>query len=267
MLIPVLTKLTIAKGATSITLKDATGAYNVSTNPGGYGSPNMDSPPVAIGFTFREWSATIPYASLVTDDSGTIAALVSPTGYELAATVISATLFNDGIQQIKYYPFKAFTGTYALVSGSKVITATGYNPTTLGDEYVAALVLSGADVIKSKVLLLTDRDTWTSTTFSVDTAWGDSNVSGYHIMFATEADLKLLITDGLIACLSTKIATLPTKKRCDHKLIDEIIDLTMWRIAAEGKFECEDFDGANQLITKAYELCSWCNRNTGCVTC
>jgi len=266
MLIPIITKLSVGAGAVSVTLADTTGAYNASTNPGGYGTPNPSTPPAKVGFTFRNWDDAAPYANLVTADSTFISELMSGAGHKILNTDLGITAFREGVQQIKYYSFEPFSGTYALVNGGSTITTTGFDPTTLNSNYIAALVLDGSGVIASKVLLLGDRTTWTSSTFTVTAPWTGSSVSGYGIMFATEADLKILIRDATQKCIGGKVGKLADMECCDRKIIDKLTDITMWFIAADIKMQCGDFDGAHSMILKAYTECNYCISGD-CKTC
>lgn len=268
MLVPVIKKIAIEKGAASITLADTTGVYDVNTNPGGYGTPNMPSPPHAVGITWRFWGETLPYSNWVTDDGSTINELVSVNGHKFlpANLGLTITVFNDGVHHIKYYPFLLFTGSYAFVQGSSTVSVIGFNPTTLDSKYVAALVLDGSGVVKSNVVLLKSRDQWTSTTFIIDAKWPAASVTGYQIMFATEADLKLLITSATDKCLSAKVGKVSEMKSCDTRVVDKLVNLTMWKISADVKMQCTDYTGAHELITKAYKECVYCISND-CTSC
>lgn len=273
MLIPLISKLAVAKKALSVTLRDITGVYNVTTNPGGYGSPNAVSPPGIIGLTFRQWDATVPYSNFVTSDSSDIAELISGTGHEFLATDLGLTLFQEGVNHIKYYPFEPVIAstTFSVVLGSKVITkvtpsAGAFDPTALGDEYIAAILINSGGAIVSKVLLLGDRDDWTSTTLTVDTTWAGTTGTGYTIRFATEADLKILIKESTENCLAGKIGKVAKMECCEDKVVDKLTDLTMWMFAAEVKLQCLDYQGANDLVLAAYKECTYCI-SPDCLTC
>lgn len=275
MLIPLISKLAVAKKALSVTLRDITGAYNVTTNPGGYGTPNIASPPGVIGLTFRQWDSTTPYINFVTSDSTDITELLASTGHEFLAEDLGLTKFEDGVNHIKYYPFEPAIAstTFSVVAGSKTITKVTpsggvFDPTALGDEYIAAILIDsgGGGAIASKVLLLGDRDDWTTTTLTVDTAWAGITGTGYTIQFATEADLKILIKESTEACIAGKVGKISKMDCCDRKVIDKLTDLTMWMFSAAVKLQCEEYQAANDLVLAAYKECTYCI-SPDCLTC
>lgn len=273
MLIPLISKLSVAKKALGITLRDITGAYDVSTNPGGYGTPNITSPPEAVGFTFRQWDATTAYLNFVTSDSADITELISSTGHEFLATDLGLTKYLEGVNQIKYYPFDPVvaSSTFSVVAGSKTITLVTptlglFDPTTLDAAYVAVVLINSGGSFASKVLLLGDRTDWTTTTFTVDTAWAGATGTDYTLRLATEADLKILVKEGTEACIAGKIGKLAKMDCCDRKVIDKLTDLTMWMFSAVVKLQCEDYQGANDLVLAAYKECTYCI-SQDCLTC
>ncbi len=273
MLVPLISKLAVAKKALSVTLRDITGAYNVSTNPGGYGTPNIASPPGTVGFTFRQWDATTPYINYVTSDSASIVELLSSDGHELLASIIGLTKFQEGVNHIKYYPFDPVVASseFSVVNGSKTITLVTptlgmFDPTALDAAYIAVILIDDGGALASGILLLGNRDDWTSTTFTVDTAWGGNTGDGYTIKLATEADLKILIKESTEACIAGKIGKIAEMECCENKVVEKLTDLTMWMFAATVKLQCEDYSGANDLVLKAYNECTYCI-SPDCLTC
>ncbi len=262
MLSPVLSLIAKDKEAGSVTLRDTTGAYNVSTNPGGYGSPNPTSPPARVGFTFRYWDEDDPYSNQVIADSGIITALLGTDGYTFTGTMLGLSdgLLLSAVHHIKYYVFEAQGGvTAALVNGSKKITLTGLDPTSINAAYKAIIILTGVDVIKTTVLLLDRSEIWTSTELYVNTAWSLDTVSGYHIQLATEGDLKVFYDSLATQCIVD--STVRYARRtvdCDRDVVDGIIDLLAMKVAAQSKFGCDDFDGANAMLEMIDEQCGEC---------
>lgn len=273
MLIPLISKLAIAKRATSMTLQDITGAYNISTNPGGYGTPNIASPPVAVGLTWRQWDATAIYRNFIMSDVADIAELVSSTGHEFLATDLGITKFEEGVNHIKYYPLEAVaTNTFSVVAGSKTITVVTptlglFNPTTLDTAYLAAVLIDNGGSVASGIMLLdTDRTAWTTTTFGVDTAWAGATGTGYTLMIGTEADLKVLVKESTEACIAGKVGKISAMDCCDRKVIDKLTDLTMWMFAAVVEMQCAQYQSANDLVLAAYKECTYCI-SPDCLTC
>jgi hypothetical protein len=121
MLKPVLTSLGNAKDAGSITLKDATGAYDVALNPGGYGAPNLAPPPAVIGMTWRYWSDDLNYANKIYTDAGFIADLIAG-GRTLKTQDLGLAAdgkFQSGIHQVKYYPYETTNCAITLIQDSQ----------------------------------------------------------------------------------------------------------------------------------------------------
>lgn len=270
MLIPVLSLIARAKDATTITLKDSTGAYNVSTNPGGYGSPNRTSPPSKVGLKWRLWPDTAEYANIVIEDSGVIGNLVG-SGAVLTAAGLALTdsVFPSGVHQIKYYVFDTFVGTVVnLIQDSKLVTLTsGGSPLSYNAAYKAVILLNGSDVLKSKIFMLDTSATWTSTTFYMTEAWPDASITGYHIQLATEADLKVLFTELAQACIVSTIGAYARRRReCDPEAVNTLMEMVAWKQAAEVKFDALDYDGAHDLLSYIDGTCRECNALI-CQTC
>jgi len=272
MLIPLISKLSIAKKASSMTLRDITGTYNVSTNPGGYGTPNLASPPVSIGLTWRQWDATVLYRNFVTSDAPTITELLSSTGHEFLATTLGIAKFEEGVNHIKYYPLEAVADSeFSVVAGSKTITLVTptlgmFNPTTLDSAYKAAVLVNSGGAVVTGIMLLGDSVDWTTTTFTVDTAWAGTTGTDYTLMIGTEADLKVLVKEGTEGCISGKVGKLAKMECCDRKVIDRLTDLTMWMFSAEIEMQCAQYQAANDLVLAAYKECTYCI-SPDCLTC
>lgn len=264
MLIPVLTSLSNARDAVSTLLKDATGAYNVSTNPGGYGAPNITSPPDVIGFTFRKWSGTAPYGNVAyNDDDGIISALVGTGGYQIEAEAVAAlnSVFSSGVHQIKYYVGNSTdSGTATMTLGSKLVTVAGADPTAFDTAYKAVILLDGSGVPQSNVLLLDRTVSWTSTTFYLTEAWSAATIAGLHIRLCTEADLKILFVELANQCTADAIGSYSRRRRdCDPETVNQLMEMVAWIKAAQVKFECLDYDGANDLLEMLDATCAQCN--------
>lgn len=267
MITPVLTKLEIAKDATSITLQDTTGAYDVDANPGGYGTPNAEAPDL-VGMIWRYWPDTAPYANKVITDGTPIAALLGdghPFTYEDLG--LPAGSFPSGVHHIKYYPLETSDMIVSLTEDSAEVTVTaGTQPSALDDSYKAVVILDSSDVVKSKVMLIDWTKTHTTTTLYLQDAWEDDDATGYKLMLATEADLKVLFTELAVECLAAEIGKLSTRKNCDTAVIDRLTELTMEKFASEIRFDCKDYTGAHNLIANVELLCTDC-KTTTCKTC
>lgn len=265
MLKPVLGIIGVAKDASTITLRDVTGVYDVTTNPGGYGTPNAPVP-ITVGLTFKNWTDTLPYANIVGGAGcNTLSDLATgiQDGYTFSQSILGLPgTFRGGVQQVKYYPYEALDSIVTLTQGSKLVTVTaGTIPTAYNAGYISVLILSADGMqVLSTVLLIDKTQPITSTTFYVDQPWGGITGTGYKLMIATEGDLKILIDQLANACLSGKIGQLSLRQNCDTDYIDTLTTLTMWMFSAKVKFDGQDFAGADELIEDIQDRCFLCDQ-------
>lgn len=268
MLKPVLKSLGVSKDAKLITLQDATGTYNVSTNTGGYGAPNAVVPSI-VGMRWRYWADDLPFADVVISDPTIVTALTgagTPFGYTTLGLPDGA--FPSGVYQVKYYPFETSTCVVTLQKGSRLITVTaGTAPNTFAPEYVAVLITDGTGVIKSDVLMIDRTKAMNSSEFYVDGTWQGNDVGGYKLLLATEADLKVLVTQLAESCIAGKIGALSAARYCRDEELDRLTEFTMWKFSADVKFQCKDYSGAHNLIVAAEKECRGCETDCGCKTC
>ena len=264
MLNPILYTVSTSKDSKKVVLKDNTGAYNVSTNPGGYGAPNLASPPTVVGFTFKYWKDTANYLNFVTDDNDFITSLFA-AGATFDAEVLGNGRFEPGIQHVKYYVFQPKDTIVNLTQGSKTVSiVSGTIPTAFESEFVAVVFLDPSNVVKSNVKLISNK---TANSFDIDTAWGDASVEDYQIMLATDSDLKVLFTSLATACISEKTGEISeSKASCDPSVLILLAKLSLWVLSAKVKFGCKDYDGAHSLAVNAYKECNKCVDIT-CKTC
>lgn len=274
MLIPALSKLGIALLDASITLKDVTGSYNVSTNPGGYGSPNITSPAGAIGLTFNQWNEAAYEVNFATNNSAIRNGLLATDGYPFAPGDLGLTSFPAGVHVIKYYPFEVKNVTVDLKNGSNIVAVTvdgGSVIPALNSAYKAVVftttVNSLSSQLKSNVKLLDRITSWDSGTFLLAEPWDGDDVQSVGVGFATEAVLKVIFTSATDGCLAQAIAKIPLNEcTCEHDNVNKLLLLVAWVAAAKAKFDCLDYDGADILISQASAECNDCVIQN-CKTC
>lgn len=258
MITPVISHVLTAKDASYIILKDGTGAYNGSTNLGGYGTPNADVPS-RVGLTIRYWPDSERYANMVTSSGSIIAGLMG-AGYAFSTLSLGLIdgLFPSGVHHIKYYPLETSDTIVSLTQGSKLITRTaGTQPSAWNSAYKAVVILDTGNNVVSKILLI-DRTQTVGSTFYVDQEWDSADVTGYGIMLATEADLKILIQELAIGCVVSKIGQNTTKEACDKRDVDDQEQWIRWLMAAPIRMQCSDFNGAHNLVTAVDAQCRKC---------
>lgn len=264
MIIPVLTSVTNAKDGSSLTIKDSTGAYNVSTNPGGYGTPNADEPTV-VGFRVRYWADTDIYGSLVTDDTTILAALLG-AGFALTIEQLgeSEADFSSGVHHIKYYPLEEVDTIVTLTKDSKLVTVTaGTAPSTWDSDYVGIVFNDGA-TLGTKVFLIDRNEAITSTTFYLTEAWTDDTITGQAVMLAPEADLKILAVEEAQSCLVGRIGKLGKSCTCNEDEVDLLMWLTMQIFAAQINFDCADYTNAHNKIVNVHLQADNCKTTCSC---
>lgn len=134
-----------------LNLTDATGLYNVSDNPGGYGTPNLNKNQVA----------TILLANNKRQDEGDILLTVQPYNPTVDYNYI-VNIYKDGWYQIKSFGLRLYSvntsfsiteATYDSASGQirKILTKTGTGP------YVYTYqVLTPSDLDSSTVITSTE---------------------------------------------------------------------------------------------------------------
>lgn len=262
MLKPIITVLSISKSGKKIVLQDNTGAYEVTTNPGGYGTPNPDTPPVAVGFRFYKLNETTPYLNFISEDIGFIADLVG-AGVELNAETLGLGVFPTGVTHIEYYVFQDSDSVVSVVNGSKTITVTsGTVPTAYDDALVGALLLNDSDEIQSNTLKISNK---LAGSFEIDSTW-DETATGWGIMLATQGTVKVLFTELPTKCISEKIGELASTDHCNDDVVQKLTTLSLWVLSAKVKFGKKDYTGANKLAVAAYDECNNCE-SINCKTC
>lgn len=234
-----------------LTIKDSTGAYNVSTNPGGYGSPNPYNTPTQGFLLARYWTET-SYLSTYLDPSEMTSLLGSGLSFGSAT---SANAFADGVHQLKYLPLKDTGATAVFTNGSKTVTVTGFDITTLGEagaKYAAAF--DGADP-EGEPTLIDWTGTNNSTTITLKSVFLGATGT-YALQVAVEGDLKVKINKAAEACIVGGIGKL-AEVNCEcidnEKTLNKLI---RWRFAADVKFDLLDYEGAHNMIVAINKICA-----------
>ena len=266
MLIPIIKATGVTRDALSVVFADQTGAYSLTTNPGGYGIPNVSNP-VAVGFRFRNWNQIADYYNVVSADTTLISELLSVSGHKFNSTLLGLSPYRAGVHHIRYYPFEPIDTVVNLTQNSKVITiVSGTAPNTYNAAYKAIIILDGTGKIVTNVLLIDPAVAATSTTFAVTVAWTLPNATNYTMKLATEADLKVVLPQLADGCINKRIGNLSTKVMCDRSEIDILTRLLLWKFSAQIKFDCKDYTGADDILSATYDECNNCPSNI-CKTC
>lgn len=99
-------------GCFGFTFTDTTGVYNVTTNPGGYGTPNMDSTDVNTAtISVYAPGSTIPYIFTFTVDIGVIQSCIITNPDGTTDDITTDIVTTQGL----IFPFDSVTGTGPLL--------------------------------------------------------------------------------------------------------------------------------------------------------
>lgn len=251
----------ISKTATSVTLQDTTGAYNVSTNPGGYGTPNPASPASTTKayILWRYWTDT-SYGTPFTLSAGNITSL---QGAGLAITPLmqglstdSDAVFSDGIHQIKYIPAQALAGTGTFTASSKIVVLSGSSGVAalqaLGGIVWVLVVIAGTTYAYE----LDTTGTNDNTQLTLKTAVTVSSGAGATVIVGGEDDIKILINKAAEACIVSSTGALADIPGSCLEVEATLNKMIRWQFAANIQYECEDYDGAHNLVVSINKYCT-----------
>jgi hypothetical protein len=265
MLAPKLTHLSTTPKGDSITVADTTGAYNATTNPGGYGVPNSTSPPLAVGIRPRYWSKTIPDGQFVSNNAPLITALLSSTGKSFKPVDFgsSAEIFAPGVHHWLYYPLYSQTTVVTLTAGNTLVTVTGGTAPDTWDVAYKGIVFNNG-TLSPKVYLIDRTKPVTALNFHVTEAWEGITSIGAAVLLGTEADLKILVQEPAKACVVDRISALFDSCTCNAGEEYELMQDTMQLRAAIADFACADYNGAHNKTAAVYNQCAECKTSCSC---
>lgn len=258
--IPKIEFVELGRTAESITIKDTTGVYDVSTNSGGYGTPNPNSPEVTTkAYLLLKYWTENEYSSPMSLSVGNIASIqgagLSITPIDLGLSTDSSVVFSDGEHQIKYIPAQSISGTGAFVSGSKIVI--------LSSSSGIATLLNNLGLVW--VLVVVSGITYA---FEVDSAGinNDTQItlktvstvttSGATVIAGGDADLKVLVNKAAEACIVSSTGALADIPGSCLDVEATLNKLIRWQIAAVIQHQCQDYEGAHNLVVSINKYCT-----------
>lgn len=253
-----LTLVSTSKTGKSLVLKDTTGVYDVTTNPGGYGVPNPYTVQIsAVGCILRHKLWNDPAWETLWLTGANYTAL-SAAGYTFGSES-NATALADGVHQFKLLPIKTVSSGHTFTNGSKTVNCPTFDPNALGQaglQYVIA-----ANVSNQPVGDPIEID-WTGVnvlgTMTLLTPW-TGPTGTYTLWTSIEGDLKVLINKGAEACITGAIGKL-SECTCDcSDAIRKLNQLLLWKFGADVQMDRKDYDGAHNMVVTINKLCSSCN--------
>lgn len=255
---PLVPKITVATvdnllGKT-ILVKDTTGAYNVSTNPGGYGSPNYATADLDwVLLLFKNYDQSDYTIKKYTTLSDILGAGQSITGF-------TDGVFDDGIWELKYYPVIAHPVTPGVDTtitwtvGAKKFSLTSANTVLAG---AAAILLK--DVSTTKLYFL-DPDVPPTSTEATITEVLPSSGTG-KLAVAYEADTRFMETAAADNCLAIDTGLVIKECSCFDESMSNLFLRMGKREGATIHFSKENYQAAHDIIT---QLAAYCKNISNC---
>lgn len=250
----------LSRNASSVKIKDTTGSYNGSTNPGGYSTPNPDSPAVtAKAYVIWKYWTDTAYSKPRVLSTGEITSIqgagLSLTPIDMGLSTDSTQVFSDGEHQIKYIPAQSLPGTGTFTTGSKVVALAGASGVaTLLNNLALVWVL----VVVSGVTYLYEVDiagTNNDTQITLKTASAISS-AGATVIVGGSADLKVLVNKAAESCIVSSTGELADIPGSCLEVEATLNKLIRWQIAAVVQHQCQDYDGAHNLVVSINKYCT-----------
>lgn len=255
-LVPKISVITVDNiTGTSITLQDTTGTYNVSTNPGGYGSPNYATSDLDwVLLWFRNYKDTV-YTKQK------LSSLTAILGSGQAIAGLTDGIFDDGTWEVKYYPIVAnpvtpgVDTTITWTVGSKTFNLTNASTVLIG---VTAILVKNLDT--EKLYFLDTTIPITSTQATVTEVLPSAGTG--LVALAYEADTRFLETHAADDCIAIKTGLIVKECSCFDPEMQEMLLRYGKREAADIHFNVkQNYQAAHDLIT---QLASYCDNTSKC---
>lgn len=237
--------------AHTITLQDTTGAYNASTNPGGYGAPNYATSDL-------DWA--VMYFRNYSDADGEyniqkLASLANILGSGQVFGPLEDDKIADGTWEVKYYPVVAHPVTPGVDTditwtvGSKTFNLV--NADTLLPGVIGIIVKNIDD---TKIYFLDPDVAVTSGTAAVTEVLPSAGTGQVALVY--EADLRFLQTKGADDCIATMTSKILRDCSCFSPEFQELYLMMGKREGAEIHFTVkQNYQAAHDLITQLAAIC------------
>lgn len=233
-----LSKVSLSVDGSQLVVQDTTGNYNASTNPGGYGTPNL-GPASLVQLRWKMWNDCL--WRLI---SGTYSVADIQAGYTIDTINIGLStdsrLLPDGVEQVQLLEgYPVATKTLTTVSGSNEVDLNTFDI----DDFTGFEYLSFQS-IPNEIFKIINIE---GTTIILDHPYTGSN-STELINQWYGAELPVLVqTFGNNRI--NKDLTGVTACCMEGKTLNNLMSRTMDSYAAVARFEAQDYLGANTLAT------------------
>lgn len=256
--------ITVAdKDASALIIKDTTGTYNVSTNPGGYGVSNSFITPTQMFLKYKTWTDTAWVQVLLTGDQ--LTDILSSDGLEATPVDLGSTgdVFPDGIDQVELFPLNdtAINGTFT--NGSKIVnlSTTSWDPSTYAGLVLYVAGIDGATY--TKILEIDATGTNNTAQLTLKEAY-DGTTQTLSLWFGPYKDVKVLVNKAAEKCIATTLGSMsPIDCSCSNDA-SKVNKMIQWRFTADVLFNCDDFTGAHNTLVQLNRLCSTNSATCAC---
>jgi hypothetical protein len=238
--------------AGQLLLKDTTGAYNVSTNPTGYGSANNFEVPTIALMRYKAWTDTAWIDTLLS--TGQETALQATDGLVVIPEDLGvvAEVFPDGVDQLNYIPLNDSGITATFTNGSKIVTLPGgFDPADYGSPLFA--FISAGDL--GEALEVDWNSTNDEDQVTLKTAYSGTTAT-LELFFGPVYDLKILINKAGEACIATTLGASSVIDCGCNNTAPKVNQMIQWRFVADVLFECADYTGAHNTLVQLNQICN-----------
>jgi hypothetical protein len=231
-------------GYGSITLQDDTGAYNASTNPGGYGAPNPVTGDVTKVLAREEYLGDSSPGAWEEVDKASM----------LGAGVAWVHAFREGVTRIGYLVgFSIIGGGITALKGNLNFTLTSASTKLAGATHIEI----AGKVYQLDVAKLTNLGGYVTTAFDADnvSVAGTMYMEGYvYSLWNAQGYAGLIKEIGSVSCTSLS---------CGAEELEVLMVRYRFYLATSYNFEKGNYSKAHNLaVTLSPELTT-----TNCVTC
>jgi hypothetical protein len=255
---PTLTQVSIADDASVITVKDGTGTYDVSANPGGYGTPNPAQNIITAVVLAAIYYSNVdaPFYYVPADFSALFASGLGLTPGNFSG-IASGGVFADGV-----YTFKYYVGFTPGASMSFTAGATQFNVTGADTLFATAVAFSIPSNDPAKLYFI-NRMMPLSTVGGYVTSPLPDITTPVTINIFYEGDLKTLNYKNGNNCLISDLGAW-SETGCNSETFRDVWKRYEWKVAVEAKFSKKLYQDAHNLAVK---LGSYCNQPGGGCSC
>lgn len=240
--------------AQTIQVQDTTGAYNASTNPGGYGTPNYATSDL-------DWA--LLYFRNYSDTDYNVQKLASLTDILGAGQVfgpLEDDRIVDGVWEVKYYPVVGHPITpdvntsVTWTVGSKTFNLASANTVLAG---VIGIILK--DIDDTKIYFLDPDVPATSSTATVTETLPSTGTGLLAITY--EGDTRFMMPASADDCLAKETGRILRECSCFSPEMQELYLRMGKRQGADIHFAQGNFQATHEIIT---QLAAYCDNTSNC---